>query len=261
MRSAMTGGTEIKATITTTLLLVVLLLSPTLEAQSRSCQREGGFATLDDKLRWLQGEEICDAAPRPGTYELTSLFGVFVDVLALDELEIEVSGAEVELLNGVHMEGMLGSTVAGGLSFGVGGRLLRCIRLPEVSLTLGGARIDGGWFELSDQRRGVSMRPTSAFIARFEVALGFEIPIPYLRPYLLGRAAGALYVFGADVRDERLGALGREYASGGGWDLGTEAGLSIPVSNGLAINIGWRATWYGATGHGVSITLTGSRGE
>lgn len=157
--------------------------------------------------------------------------------------------------------GAVGQQLTGGFSFGLGGRLNGWLRLPEVSFGIGGGSFDGARLPLEGQRHPLEARATSVFLLRVELALGFEIPLPHVRPYALGRAAGTLYVVDAEVRDARLGRLGSESTSDGRWEVGTEVGLSIALgSRALALNIGWRANWLGSPGHGVSLSLVGGPG-
>ncbi len=239
-----------------TVFVTVLLAASPSWGQNQSCNSRG-YASLEDKIAGRLAS--CGSRSQGANYQASSIFGAFVDVLDLSPLELEFDGAEVRALDGLRLP-TLGTRTVGGVSFGFGGRLHRWVRLPEFTLTLGGASFtDEPWMALDGQNYGLSTRMTSLFLLRVELAAGFEVPFHYVRPYALGRIGSSLFSAGFDVRDDRLGELGQETVSDGVFEVGSEVGLSILLSDQMALNIGWRATWLGATGHGVAITLTGAR--
>jgi hypothetical protein len=248
-----------RSTLRTIVIALVAAGAALGQAPRAAAQGATGFASIEDKADWLRGGAPRRAGGGP-SYQVTSHFGLFVDVLDLGGLELQFDEAEVAALGGARLDAAeLGARTTGGVSLGVGGRLVRWVRLPELLFSIGGGTVDGRWQQLGGQAAGLEVRATSLFLFRVELAAGIQIPLRHVRPYALGRLAGAYYAVGAEVRHASLGGLGSESVGDWALELGTEVGVAISIGDGLELDIGWRACWYGTPGHGVTLTLVGGR--
>lgn len=197
-----------------------------------------------------------------GAVEGWAGFEIWAEALDLRGLDLEVREPEIAALDGLRLApGWAGNAplrqhVVGGAGLQVGIRVARIIRGPELRLSLGGGDAAGPWTAAPGGPAGVELALRSSFVFRAEAAMGLQVELGPVVPYVLGRAAAGVVVADVAVRDTRLGALGTEAVEAPLLQLGLEAGLGLRLVEGLALGAAFRASFLGAPGYGGVLTLT-----
>jgi len=135
--------------------------------------------------------------------------------------------------------------VTGGATIAVGMRAVGYLRGPELRLSIGGGDIDGPWGPAVGGPAGMELRITSMFFVRGELALGLQLPLGPVTPYVqaIGSVGGAFV--DVDLRDERLGRLGGETIEAALFGAGLEAGVDVEVEDGISLGFAFRANFVG----------------
>lgn len=204
------------------------------------------------------------AEPEPEEDDLQggSQLALLVEQMDLGGMQLDFHDPELGFLEGLALspgfEGQedLRRMVTGGASLGVGMRVERILRGPELRLQLGGASVDQlAYHPLPGAPDGIEAAIERSFYFRLEAALGVQVELGPFVPYALARAAvGGVWVDVA-VRDRELGDLGTETVDGTLLQLGLEAGAELRVVEGLRIGAAFRGSFLGTPSLGGAITL------
>lgn len=129
----------------------------------------------------------------------------------------------------------------GGVSLDVGVRAAEFLRGPELRLMFGGGDVNGAYAPTGVE--GIEVALQSAATFRIEAAIGLQVPLGPVVPYVLGRAAiGGVWI-DVGVRDARLGELGTETLELATYELGVEAGVAFRVVAGVELGVAFRASF------------------
>ncbi len=190
-------------------------------------------------------------------------WGIFVEEISLGSLGLAFDAPEVNALDGaqVPLAEPWGSPIVGGFRFGSGARPLPWLRIPEISLSIGGGSPDGAWVGMADGAPDFQARLTSMLLLRAELAGGVELDLGPIRPFALGRVGVAGYFVDAEVRHADLGELGTETLSTAAFETGFDVGVAIRLVDGLHVTAQWRETFGDARWRGGMIGLTGGLGD
>ena len=185
--------------------------------------------------------------------------GFFADGVNLGNLDLDFSSPEVQALRGLRVDSganpELGEVIMGGFSFGFGMRAADYLRGPDLRLQLGGGEIDGPWRSIDGAPAGMEVAVQSVFFLRAELALGLQIPIGPVTPYLVGIGSVGVAFVDVGVRDERLGGLGTETIASGLFGAGLEAGVDVEVEEGLEVGFAIRGNIVGAPSLGGAFRI------
>ncbi len=202
-----------------------------------------------------------EAAAQSEPARLGGYLALWFDDLHLEGLDWRFDDPEVAALAGREVDpngerGGRGRTLAWGVAFGHSLEPTRWLRLPEVRLYLGGASIDGPWHRPEGEGDGLEVRASGVFVAKLELAGGLQYRLGPVIPFAIGRVGLAGYFTSVEVREGSLGALGEEIVCDGGFELGFELGMSVPVGDFLRLHAAWRRTVVGPAGDGLMLGLT-----
>jgi hypothetical protein len=194
-------------------------------------------------------------------------FGLWAEQIDLSRLDLQLRSPEIEALAGTQLpadwagNAPLRETIAGGASVAIGMRAARYLRGPELRVLFGGSDGEGPWAPSPGGPDGLALAVRGSFMIRFEAALGLQLPLGPVTPYVLGRAgAGAAWIDVA-VSDPRLGNLGTETVETSMLELGIEAGIEIrPNDDGLVVGAAFRGSFLGTPSLGGMLTV-GYAGE
>lgn len=142
----------------------------------------------------------------------------------------------------------------GGVGLAVGMRGFEYLRGPELRLMVGGGSMDGDVYMPTTQE-GIDVALQAVTFLRLEAAVGLQLPLGPVVPYVLARAAVGGAWIDVGVRDARLGKLGTETLDMTTLELGIEAGLGIRVIEGLEVGLAFRGSFLGNESLGGVITL------
>ena len=177
---------------------------------------------------------------------------IFADRMELGDLDLSIgTSAEIEAVRGLSLgpdwagRDALNEAVTGGLSFGFGMRAAHYLRGPDLRFSLGGGDLGGEFAPVQGAPDGVELAIGSIFFIRVELALGLQIPIGPVTPYVVGIGSVGLGLVDVDVRDARLGQLGTETIETGLFSAGFEAGIDVEVDDGLELGFAFRANVVG----------------
>lgn len=186
--------------------------------------------------------------------------GMWFEQMNLATLGMTLSRPEVEALEGVRLDAQwegnipLQQAVLGGAGLHVGMRAHGFLRGPEIRLMLGGGDIDGGWAPAPGVE-GLELSIQSVFLVRLEAAMGVQVPLGPVVPYVMGRAAVGGAIVDVAVRDQRLGRLGTEHVDAVTLELGVEAGVGFRLTPGLELGVAFRGSFLGTQSLGMLLTL------
>ncbi len=199
------------------------------------------------------------AEPAPEAAIAWMRWGVFMEELSLGSLGLAFDHPEVNAIDGatVPLAEPWGSPLVGGFNFGSGARPLPWLRLPEISLSIGGGSADGAWVAMTDGSGDFQARLTSMLLLRAEVAGGVELDLGPIRPFALGRIGVAGYFVDADIRHAELGDLGTETLSTAAFETGFDVGLAIRIADNFHVTAQWRETFGDARWRGAMIGISG----
>lgn len=202
-----------------------------------------------------QGSEQSDDSDVAGYGGL----GMWMEQMNLGSEGLTLSDPEVEALTGVHLDAgwagnsALAQALVGGVSINVGMRAHEYIRGPELRIMVGGGDIGGDWVQAPGSELELSIQ--SVALVRLEAALGVQVPLGPVVPYVLGRAAAGGAIIDVGVRHPTLGGLGTEHVDTGVLELGMEAGIGFRLAPGFELGVAFRATFLGAESLGGMLTL------
>ena len=186
--------------------------------------------------------------------------GLWVESIDLRGAGFTLGAPEVEALRGVRLDASwagnapLARATAGGVGIHVGMRAYDFLRGPELRLMIGGGEVNGPWAPApGSDRLELSVRSIS--VLRLETAVGFQIPLGPVVPYVLGRAGVGLAEAELGVRDASLGRLGSERVTAAMFELGIEAGLAFRVLPGLELGAAFRGSFLGQESLGAVVTV------
>lgn len=185
-----------------------------------------------------------------------SSLGLFVEGMDLRTLDLTLRDPEVQALDGVRLDSSftgydrLSEQVTGGVTLGIGMRAAGFLRGPEVRLSVGGGEIDGEWGPAIGGPPGMDLRITSMWFLRAELAIGVQLPLGPVTPYVQAIASiGGAFV-DVDLRDERLGRLGGETIESELFGAGLEAGVDVELEEGIAMGFAFRGNFVGTPSFG-----------
>jgi hypothetical protein len=189
-------------------------------------------------------------------------WGIFVEELSLSSLGLRFDGPEVNALDGasIPLAEPWGSPVVGGLQFGSGARPLPWLRIPELSLSIGGGSADGAWVTATGDA-DFEARLTSVNVLRAQLAGGVEVDLGPLRPFAMGRIGVAGYFVHADIRHREIGDVGTEHLSTAAFETGFDVGMAFRITDDLHVTATWRETFGDARWRGGMIGLSGGLGD
>ena len=117
----------------------------------------------------------------------------------------------------------------------------------------GGGEMDGVYRPTTME--GIDVALESAFTFRVEAAVGLQVPLGPVVPYLLARAAVGAVWLDVGVRDARLGELGTETLDMTTLELGIETGLGFRLGEGFEMGVAFRGSFLGNESLGGLVTL------
>lgn len=183
--------------------------------------------------------------------------GLWFDAISLTDVDLSFDDAGIEALRGQRLPapGAV-DLAAGGVQISSGYRPEPWIRAPEFRLQLGGGHARGQWARVAGSD-GFEARADSLFVARFEIAAGFQPRIgDTFRPFLLGRVGYAGYFVNASVRHDALGELGSEDVNEGMFEAGVDAGFAVHLGDHWQLATAYRGTWGAhSRGHGFTVSF------
>jgi len=181
----------------------------------------------------------------------------FADRMDLADLDLSFgSNPEIEALAGVNIgrdwEGRaaLENAITGGVTLGLGMRAAGYFRGPDIRFSIGGGELGGPFAPAQGTPDGFELSIQSIFFVRVEMALGLQIPLGPVTPYVVGIGSVGVGLIEVDVRDARLGGLGSETMEAGLFSAGFEAGIDVEVDDGLELGFAFRANVVGTTSMG-----------
>lgn len=186
--------------------------------------------------------------------------GAWAEQMNLSQLGLTFGDPEVHVLRGVHLDASwagnraLSGQTLGGVVLTTGKHWDGFFRGPEARFYVGGAEIDGPW-AAAPGVDGMELQIQSAIVFRAEVALGLQIPLGPVTPYVMGRGAVGGAWIDVGVRDARLGNLGTETLDAVMLELGIEAGATIQLGAGLELGAAFRGSFLGVESYGGVLTL------
>jgi hypothetical protein len=197
--------------------------------------------------------------PDPGHAIAWMRWGIFVDELSLGSLGLAFDNPEINALDGaqISLSEPWGSPIVGGFNFGSGARPLPWLRIPEISLSIGGGSPDGAWVGMADGSSDFEARLTSMLLLRAELAGGIELDLGPIRPFALGRVGVAGYFVDADIRHADLGDLGTETLSTAAFETGFDVGVAIRIADDFHVTAQWRETFGDARWRGGMVGISG----
>lgn len=184
----------------------------------------------------------------------------WAEQMNLSGLGLTLAAPEVQALSGVQLSsdwagmGALRSPTVGGIALAVGMRAQQFIRGPELRFYLGGGDVSGPWAPAPGVE-GMELAVQSVLVFRAEVALGVQLPLGPVTPYVLGIASVGGAWIDLGVRDARLGELGTETVDALMLQLGIEAGLAFQIAPEVELGAAFRGSFLGVESYGGVVTL------
>jgi opacity protein-like surface antigen len=192
----------------------------------------------------------------PAAYVGLTLWG---EQMNLSGSELTFRAPEVQAVTGLVLgtdwagQEALREQSLGGLSLAIGMRGFEFLRGPELRLMFGGGEMDGDY--LPTTQEGIDVALQGALTFRLEAAIGLQVPLGPVVPYVLARAAVGAVWLDVGVRDARLGELGTETLDMTTLELGMEAGLGFRVCEGVELGLAFRGTFLGNESLGGMVSL------
>jgi len=181
-----------------------------------------------------------------------SSLGFFIDGMDLSGLDLTIRDPEVQALGGLRLDSRfagvdaLGETVVGGATLAIGMRAVEFLRGPEIRLSVGGGEIDGPWGPAIGGPPGIELRLTSFGFLRAELAIGVQLPLGPVTPYVQAIGSVGVAFIDVDIQDERLGRLGGETIESELFGAGLEAGVDVEIEDGISLGFAFRGNFVGA---------------
>jgi len=119
------------------------------------------------------------------------------------------------------------------------------LRGPEFRLHVGGGDLRGA-FTPVDGVPGLETALRSVIIVRAELAVGLQVELGPVTPWVQAIASAGGAFIDVAVRDERLGDLGTETIDTALLSAGFEVGLDVEVEEGASAGLLFRANLVGA---------------
>lgn len=187
--------------------------------------------------------------------------GLVVEGFDLTSADLALGRTEIEALSGLRLSpGWAGNeplrdAIVGGAMLSFGMRASGILRGPELRLHIGGGDIEGAYLPVDGGPAGMELAVRSIFMVRAELALGLQVELGPVIPYV--QATGSLGGAWIDVsaRDPNLGGLGTETIEAALFGLGIEAGLDIEVDEGTSVGFAFRANFLGAPSLGGALRV------
>lgn len=208
--------------------------------------------------------ETAPAAPAPAEPEedIEAWGGIMIDVEGMDlsGLSLDLGDPEVaalaELSLGPDWAGRDAMTevVTGGIALHAGIRAGGFFRGPEIRLGLGGGDIEGE--PVPVQVDGFALAVSSIFYLRAELALGFQLPLGPVTPYVVATGSVGVAFLDVDVQEGRLGSLGTETVAAGLFGAGLEAGVDVEIDDGTALGFAFRGSFVGTPSLGGAFRVS-----
>ncbi|MEZ4336487.1 MAG: hypothetical protein R3B82_07665 [Sandaracinaceae bacterium] len=208
--------------------------------------------------------ETAPAAPAPAEPEedIEAWGGIMIDVEGMDlsGLSLDLGDPEVaalaELSLGPDWAGRAAMTevVTGGVALHAGIRAGGFFRGPEIRLGLGGGDIEGE--PVPVQVDGFALAVSSIFYLRAELALGFQLPLGPVTPYVVATGSVGVAFLDVEVQEGRLGSLGTETVAAGLFGAGLEAGVDVEIDDGTALGFAFRGSFVGTPSLGGAFRVS-----
>ena len=204
---------------------------------------------------------IAAAPQRDESDELAGYSGLMLwgEQMNLSGSELTFRNPEIQAVTGLVLDAEWAGQAAlreqslGGIGVAVGMRGFEYLRGPELRLMFGGGEMDGAYVPTTME--GIDVALESAFTFRLEAAVGLQIPLGPVVPYVLARAAVGAVWLDVGVRDARLGELGTETLDMTTLELGIEAGMGFRLCEGFEMGVAFRGSFLGNESLGGVLTL------
>ncbi|MBX3275147.1 MAG: hypothetical protein KF729_33085 [Sandaracinaceae bacterium] len=184
--------------------------------------------------------------------ELWGGLSLHLEGMDLSGLDLRFGRPRVEALGGLALGAdwsgreRLREVFTGGASLHLGMRAGGFLRGPELRFGLGGGQLAEADGLAAQGADGFTFAPRSVFFLRAELAIGLQLPLGPVTPYLVATGSVGVAWVDLEVREARLGGLGTETIEAGLFGAGLEAGLDVTVDRGMAMGFALRATFAGA---------------
>lgn len=207
-------------------------------------------------------------APTPATPpaeddpEIEAWGGLMLNVEGMDlsGLSLDLGDPEIAALNGLSLgsdwagRAGMSEVITGGVAIHAGMRAAGFFRGPEIRLALGGGEIDGE--PVPVQVEGFSLAVESIFYLRAELALGLQLPLGPVTPYVVATGSVGVAFIDVSVQEARLGGLGTETLDAGLFAAGIEAGVDVEVDDGCALGFAFRGSFVGTPSLGGAFRVS-----
>ena len=124
----------------------------------------------------------------------------------------------------------------------------------ELRLGLGGGDIGGDYAPV--QLGGMTLAVQSIFYLRAELALGLQLPLGPVTPYVVATGSVGLALIDVAVHEDRLGGLGTETLDAGLFGAGLEAGVDVEIDDGMALGFAFRGSFVGTPSLGGTFRVS-----
>ena len=184
--------------------------------------------------------------------ELWGGLSLHLEGMDLSGLDLRFGRPRVEALGGLALDAdwsgrdRLREVFTGGALLHLGMRAGGFLRGPELRFGLGGGQLAEAEGLAAQGAEGFTFAPRSVFFLRAELAVGLQVPLGPVTPYLVATGSVGVAWLDLEVREARLGGLGAETIEAGLFGAGLEAGLDVTVERGVAMGFALRATFGGA---------------
>ncbi|HJL14894.1 MAG TPA: hypothetical protein RMH99_04520 [Sandaracinaceae bacterium LLY-WYZ-13_1] len=238
---------------------VVAPPAPTVSSHEDVSPRAGGPRAPDDRASDDRGSD--DRGSDDPDLEGWGGVGIWADALDLRGLDLTFDDPEIAALDGVRLSpgwagnAPLAAHVAGGARLDLGMRAEGILRGPELRLYVGGGQTDGPFHALPGDPDGLSMAVRSSFLVRLETAMGLQVELGPVVPYVLAKASVGGIVLDVAVRDDRLGELGTESVDAPLLELGVEAGVGLRPLPGVEVDLAFRGSFVGTPSYGGVVSF------
>jgi len=102
---------------------------------------------------------------------------------------------------------------------------------------------------------GMELAVQSIFLLRTELALGLQVELGPVTPYVQAIASAGGAWIDVSVRDANLGGLGTETIETALFGVGLEAGIDIAVDEGMSVGFAFRANLLGTPSLGGALRV------
>lgn len=212
----------------------------------------------------VYGAPSAPPAPPPADEDvpIEAWGGLMLNVEGMDltGLSLDLSDPEVAALSGLSLgpdwggRAAMSEVITGGVAIHAGMRAAGFLRGPELRLGLGGGEIDGE--PVPVQVDGFSLAVQSVFYLRAELALGLQLPLGPVTPYVVATGSVGVAFLDVAVQEGRLGGLGTETLEAGLFAAGLEAGVDVEIEDGCALGFAFRGSFVGAPSLGGAFRVS-----